>query len=452
VSVFQKRKTGISSEEAFMNPIAEELNDTIAHANRNVLDMLSAVGRNLFFPKGILTQSAEAREKAHHINATVGIATETGSIMHLPSIMEQIRSLPPEKSITYAPSYGLPELRSVWQTSLFDKNPSLSGKTVSLPVVTGGITHGVSVFADLWVDPGDVVILPAMMWGNYNMIFSVRKGARIRQYPIFTEDMKYNVEAFAAAVQSEAADCDKIIVVLNFPHNPSGYSISRKETDALVDILTDVAESGTNVVAAMDDSYFGLYYDAETFNESLFAPLSGRHPRLLGVKLDGATKEHFVWGLRIGFITYGAFFETNTHAAYAALEKKTAGCVRGTVSNASHLSQSLLLKSMRGREYIKEKAQKFEILKRRALCVKQVLSDPKFDAFWQAYPFNSGYFMCLRLKTVPAEELRVHLLDRYGVGLIAVGEKDLRVAFSCVDENRIPELFDIIYRGILDLS
>ena len=39
--------------------------------------------------------------------------------------------------------------------------------------------------------------------------------------------------------------------------------------------------------------------------ESLFGLLAGRHPNLLAVKLDGATKELFVWGLRCGFITFG---------------------------------------------------------------------------------------------------------------------------------------------------
>jgi len=60
--------------------------------------------------------------------------------------------------------------------------------------------------------------------------------------------------------------------------------------------------------------------------------------------------------------------------------------------------------------------------------------------------------MCLKLKTVEAEPLRVHLLDRYGVGLIALGKYDLRVAFSCVDEEQIQELFDTVLQGVRDLE
>ena len=87
-------------------------------------------------------------------------------------------------------------------------------------MVTNGITHGISVFADVWVDPGDVVILPDMMWGNYNMILNVRKHATITHFKIFTESGGYNTDAFAAKVKEEAAQHDKIIVLLNFPRIP----------------------------------------------------------------------------------------------------------------------------------------------------------------------------------------------------------------------------------------
>ena len=38
--------------------------------------MLSDLGRKLYFPKGILTQSAEAKQKATRYNATIGEARE----------------------------------------------------------------------------------------------------------------------------------------------------------------------------------------------------------------------------------------------------------------------------------------------------------------------------------------------------------------------------------------
>lgn len=439
-------------EKSVMNPLAVQLNQDIEKGSTCVLEMLSSIGKNLYFPKGILSQSAEAKEKAHKLNATIGIATEKGRTMHFPSVMNAISGIQPEASLTYAPSFGLPTLRKLWQESLFQKNPSLQGKDISLPVVTSGITHAISVFADVWVDPEDVVIFPDMMWGNYNLILDVRKGARLKTYPLFSEMGGFNLKAFEETITAEAAIRNKLIVMLNFPNNPTGYTVSESEGDRIVEILTKTAQNGAHVVAVTDDAYFGLFYEDDTLKESLFARLCGRHPRLMAVKLDGATKESFVWGLRVGFVTYGATIDGDSRPFYEALEKKTAGAVRGSISNASHLSETLVLRSMMDENNPTEKQEKFDILKRRANRVKSVLQGFKYQDAWDVYPFNSGYFMCIRLKTVNAEALRVHLLNHYGVGLISIGTDNLRVAFSCLEEADIPLLFDTVLQGVKDLE
>jgi hypothetical protein len=154
----------------------------------------------------------------------------------------------------------------------------------------------------------------------------------------------------------------------------------------------------------------------------------------------------------VGFVTYGAHINGEPGVFYDALERKTAGDVRGSISNASHLSQTITLKSLKSNAFLSQKKEKFIIMKERALELKKVLSDDRYDQAWEPYPFNSGYFMCIKLKTVKAEPLRVHLLNKYGVGLISIGENDMRIAFSCIEKEDIRELFDNIYQGIQDLE
>ncbi len=60
--------------------------------------------------------------------------------------------------------------------------------------------------------------------------------------------------------------------------------------------------------------------------------------------------------------------------------------------------------------------------------------------------------MCLRLKTVEAEPLRVHLLNKYGIGLISLGKTDLRVAFSCLEKEDTQELFDTLFQAVKDFE
>jgi len=112
----------------------------------------------------------------------------------------------------------------------------------------------------------------------------------------------------------------------------------------------------------------------------------------------------------------------------------------------------MVLKALEDPDFGPQQAEKQEILRQRAQEVHRVLADKKFDEAWTPYPFNSGYFMCVRLNGVVAEELRVHLLDRYGVGVIATDAHDIRVAFSCLEVDQIQEVFDTLLAAWNDLK
>ena len=435
-----------------MNPLAKELNEVLKKENSCIYDMLSARGKNLFFPKGILSQSAEAKVKAKKFNATIGIATENGRALYLPSIHKYLSDIDPDDVYPYAPSAGTPELRKKWKQKLIADNPSLQNKSISLPIVTSAITHGLSLAGELFVDEGDVLILPDKLWGNYRLIFGVRLGAEIKTFPFYNNEGNFNTEGLINTIRKGGRQKGKLLIILNFPSNPTGYSLSKKEAMDICEALHKAALQGLNLVVISDDAYFGLFYDDKVMKESLFSHTANLHKRILAIKLDGVTKEYYAWGLRVGFITYGAGGEKSAEPVYASLEKKTMGAIRGGISNSSHISQSLILKAMKAPGFADEIRQKRAILEERALKVAEVLQNKKYHDAWTYYPFNSGYFMCLRLKSVNAELLRQHLLDKYGIGVISAGETDIRVAFSCIELQDIRELFDLIYRGVKDLS
>ena len=55
----------------------------------------------------------------------------------------------------------------------------------------------------MFVEPDDVIIFPDKMWGNNNLIMSVRNHARISNYPMFTKDGGFNVEGFEKKIRQE---------------------------------------------------------------------------------------------------------------------------------------------------------------------------------------------------------------------------------------------------------
>ncbi|TBL81792.1 aminotransferase class I/II-fold pyridoxal phosphate-dependent enzyme [Paenibacillus thalictri] len=429
-----------------MHPLAQQLNETIRKENPHLHEMLSDLGKLIYFPKeGILSQSAEAKAKAKKFNATIGTALENGAPMHLKVIQDTLSAYNPKDIYEYAPPAGKPELRTAWRAKMLEENPSLQGKQVGNPIATNALTHGLSIVADLFADPGDAVIIPDKNWENYELTFGIRRGAEIVNYPLYNEQRKFNAAGLQEAILAQK-DKGKAIVVLNFPNNPTGYTPLAEEGRSIVAAIQAGAEAGINIVAVTDDAYFGLFFE-NSLQESLAGQLADLHPRVLSVKVDGATKEEYVWGFRVGFITYVG----QPDATLAALEQKTTGIIRATISSGPHPSQTFVLHALQSPDFQTQKAEKFQIMKGRANKVKELLDTGKFDDVWEYYPFNSGYFMCLKLKNVDAETLRQHLLNQYGVGTIALGATDLRVAFSCIEEANLEELFNTIYQGVLDL-
>ena len=430
-----------------MNPIAEDLNRTLA--DTAVPRLLSDFGRRLYFPRGVVAQTAEATRHAHRFNATVGIATDGATPLYLDGIRALIPELDPAAIFAYAPTAGLPDLRRAWLREMQEKNPSLQGP-VSLPLVTAGLTHGITIAADLLVERGDRVVVPDLFWGNYRLVVEERRQALLETVPFFTPEGGLNVAALAAALERTPAG-EKVVLLLNFPNNPTGYTPNDAEMAALADALQETAARGVLLVVICDDAYFGLFYEAESCHQSLFARLNQAHEGLLAIKVDGATKENYVWGFRLGFLTLAARGLSASH--FAALEQKLMGAVRSSVSSSGMLTQSLLLRGMQTGSYHADRAANLEAIAVRYRRVREILAARSgAGGPLQPLPFNSGYFLTLRVAHGNAETLRRKLLHECGVGTISVGDDYLRVAFSTVALDDLEALFAEIYSAAQELA
>ncbi|MCA1753298.1 MAG: aminotransferase class I/II-fold pyridoxal phosphate-dependent enzyme [Spirochaeta sp.] len=429
-----------------MNTLALELNQVLdgSIAGR----MLSDFGRRLYFPKGIVAQSAEAGARAHRFNATVGMAVHSGEPMELPSLSAQLPGLTPRETVAYAPTAGVPELRKLWLKAMKAKNPSLNPEAISLPAVTPGLTAGVAQAADMFCDEGDTIIIPDMFWGNYRLIFEERRLSKIRSFQFFSDDGGFNLEAFRNVLNEEAAH-GQLRVLLNFPNNPTGYSPTVHEAREITNILVEQADKGIDVLVLCDDAYFGLFYEEGTYTESLFAPLSQAHERILTIKLDGSTKEDFVWGFRVGFLTFGSAGQTAQQ--YDALLKKLSGGLRSAISNSSSVGQHLLIHLFNSPDYAGEKQGFFLELKQRYLRIREVFRENPPPPCLEPLPFNSGYFMSFRCRELDAEQLRLSLLEQ-GIGTISIAGEYLRVAYSSVDLDQLSELYTAIFHAAEELS
>lgn len=424
---------------------AVDLNEAICSVNPHIFNMLSDRGKSIFFPKkGILSQSAEA--KGVKINGTIGVAQEDdGNPMVLKSV-STLLNLKNNEAFAYAPSFGRPEIRTIWKGTILKKNPLLQGKNYSLPVVTSALTHGLSMAGYLFVNDGDEIISPDLYWENYDLIFTSAYGAELKFFPAFVKNNSFNTDGLKNMLENSKPG--KKIILLNFPNNPSGYTVTENEAAEIKNILVNYANKGNDLVVMIDDAYFGLVYEKGILKESIFSYLADAHENILAVKFDGPTKEDYVWGFRTGFITFAC--AKNSVALYSALESKIAGAIRGNISSASNIGQTLLLSAYANGSYEDEKIAKFDILKRRYEKICQILkAHPEYTRYFTALPFNSGYFMCVQIAGKNAENVRKILIEKYSTGVIAQGEV-IRIAFSSVPIDLLEEMFDNIYHASQD--
>ncbi|MFI3257583.1 MAG: aminotransferase class I/II-fold pyridoxal phosphate-dependent enzyme [Spirochaetales bacterium] len=428
-----------------IHDLAQDLNATL---NDTVVgNMMSPLGTRLYFPKGIIAQSGEAKKLGKTANGTIGMGCVNEMPLILPCIQSQLPNLRADEIVAYAPTAGDNELREFWKKKILEKNPDLQNKMFSLPVVVPGLTAGIAYLCDLFLPENETLIATNPSWDNYTLIVTARNNANLVQFPMF-DNHRFNIAGFKSVIDKEA-ETGKIRLLLNFPHNPSGYSPTTDEIKEICAVLRAAAEKGTHIMVWCDDAYFGLNYEKNIERQSIFAFLADIHENILAVKLDGPTKEDYVWGFRTGFLTFAGKGLQENH--YDAIIQKLMGAIRSSVSCCTTMSQTIMKKTLSNPNLEQEKHAFFEILEERYQKVRSFLETKKEHEVLEPLPFNSGYFMSFLCKKVNAEELRQKLLHEHGIGIIAIDDQIIRVAFSSIDTELIESVYETLYACAMDL-
>ena len=404
------------------------------------MSFFSKLGENIILPQDVLIQSKETAAIPGAINATIGIATSNKKAMALPSINKVITEINNSEYLPYSPTPGLPKMRELWKEKILADNPSINKDFLSLPMVTTGITQGIDIAANLFSESGDALLLPNLFWQNYAQIYTIKLGNKIYKYNQFDENNEFSISNFKETLYS--INEDKISLILNFPNNPTGYTPSDVELNSLVDVISTYAKENKNkqLIIVSDDAYFGLFFEKNHKTPTLSATYKlAENENCLIVKLDGITKEFYSWGLRVGFITY----YTKNNELRKILLEKTQGYLRSTTSSPSNLSQQIAVRLLDNKQSLEEKEINDKIIEERYNELKQAISTEQLDQLVRVLPFNSGYFFTIKLPSnINAHEFRLKFLNEYKYGVYSMDDEHIRIAFSCLDKELIPELIN----------
>jgi aspartate/methionine/tyrosine aminotransferase len=439
-----------------------------------LFELLSKRGKEVFMPQGVFHWVNRAKKEAH-IDATIGIgrglkseisdtASSDSTVLYLPSIEATFNDLEPEEVFPYASPTGLPAFRQAWKEWQIWKMKQQHGDNAKLPslmmpIVTSGLTGALYTLSTLFIDPEETVVVPDKRWGVYDMTMSQLIGARLESVPLFHQG-RINVQGFAEALIKSAQKQHKMLLILNFPHNPTGFMPDPQNVQELKDALITVVEkTGKDLVIFLDDAYEGLVYDQGVRQWSLFSDLATLHPKILPIKIDGISKEFFFWGGRIGCITFPLMNHWDKHEDIECeLENKVGAIIRGTVSNACRLVQGLMARLLNENreQLLKERDRLITVISERAHILREEL-EALTDPVVQADPFNAGLFALLNIQGISAGKFADHLLRHYGIGTVAFENKErglngIRITFGSVIKEDIPKVVDCIGKTIKDMS
>jgi len=279
----------------------------------------------------------------------------------------------------------------------------------------------------------------------------------------FFNGERLNLEGMLKSMQKISEVQDKIVLILNFPNNPTGYCPTKSEIQDILNSLKNFCDSSNKpIIIFCDDAYEGYSYSDERVGTSIFYELIDLHPNLIPIKLDGASKEILMYGGRTGAITLGIHSSWLSNSEKELFLKewdnKMQGMIRSTISNSNHFYQEVLIEILKaGFEKMEESRNKiYEILKKRYFASINAFDKYKTDGI-TIDPAGGGFFVFINIDKIPANEFADHLLKKYKVGTFpVVSEKEdingIRVAFCSIPLEKIEETFKRINLTLSDLS
>jgi aspartate aminotransferase len=189
-----------------------------------------------------------------------------------------------EHRTRYAPSSGLPELRTAIAEKVRRKN-RIPADPDQVIVTSGGL-HGLLVALLAVVNPGDEVLIFSPYWTPMRDLVTLAGG---RLHLVRWAEARQ--EGFQRALQRHATPRTRVLLV-NTPSNPTGIVLTREELREIADFAGE-----RDLVVISDEAYEDLTF--ETPHVSI-ASLPGMFERTVSVFT--LSKSYAMTGWRVGYI------------------------------------------------------------------------------------------------------------------------------------------------------
>jgi len=318
----------------------------------------------------------------------------------------------------YPPVPGYQDLR-VKIAEKLQKENHIDVKAENI-VVSAGAKHTLANIFMALLNPGDEVVVFSPYWVSYADIIKLAEGT-----PVFIEGTMEN-DFKANAEQLEAAITDKTkAVIYSSPCNPTGAVFSRKELEAIAEVM----KKHSNLMVVADEIYEHINFTGE---HASMAAIPGMLEQT--VTVNGFAKGYAMTGWRVGYMAGPIWLAK-------ACQKMQGQMTSGICSIAQRAAVTAISGDMGP---TKEMAAAY--LRRRALVKGLIDEIPGIKAnlpqgAFYIFPDVSEYFgKSIGEKTINnASDLCLYILDHAHVSTVtgeAFGAPNcIRISFAASDED-----------------
>ncbi|MDD2439531.1 MAG: aminotransferase class I/II-fold pyridoxal phosphate-dependent enzyme [Methanosarcinaceae archaeon] len=185
----------------------------------------------------------------------------------------------------YTSNYGLPELRDVLSRTYYNRY-GLDYNPASEILVTTGVSEALDLAIRATVNPGEEVVVAQPSYVAYLPAVLLAGGVPVPVSASAETEFKLTPEALEPALSEKTK-----AIVLNYPNNPTGAIMGRKDLEAIADLVIE-----HDLIVISDEVYECLTYEGKHVPT---ASLEGLKERTL--MLNGFSKAYAMTGLRLGF-------------------------------------------------------------------------------------------------------------------------------------------------------
>ena len=260
--------------------------------------------------------------------------------------------------------------------------------------------------------PGDEVIYPDPGFPVYESV-TLYAGAKPVPLPILEEnDFRFTADDLRERVTDKTR-----LLILNYPHNPTGGTLTRNELDAIVDIVVE-----NDIIVLSDEVYAHMLFEGEHVS---LGTLPGMRART--IMLETFSKTYAMTGWRLGFI-----------AAPATLAEPLAQLITNSVSCVPPFIQLAGAKGLL-EDQSESRAMMDDFKRRRDIFISGL---NEVEGISCQYP-EGAFYAFPNVSQVPmsADDFADYLLDEVGVATLpgsAFGvhaDNHLRMCFANSVEN-----------------